>query len=285
MSNIESIINAVDFIEENLQQEISVGDIADSVFFSIFHFCRTFNKIVGHSPYDYLMRRRISESAKNLLNTNKKIIDIAFDYQFNSPETYSRAFKRVFGLPPNQWKKRCFLNRRQYMPRITQENLRHVNKGEFLKPKLIEKETFFIEGLSTQADRDPAIIQDLWHVFKDLRHTIRNKVQPKKYHGISFCPSETGNQAWFYMAAVEVNSLDNMNLCTTGKKIPAMTCASFIHKGPIKDLNFTLDYIYHTWLPKSGYALSSPIEIESYGSGFNGFDTEDSELEVHIPIV
>ncbi len=170
------------------------------------------------------------------------------------------------------------------MPRLTSRNLKHVNKGAYLKPNHIERKAFFVEGLSTQADRNPIELQNLWNVFKDFQRTIKNRVQPKKFYGISFSPSEEQNQAVFYMAAVEVDSIDSMQPGSVVKQIPTMTCASFIHKGPFKDLSLTLDYIYHTWLPKSGCRLTFPFEIESFGPELADIHTEDTEIEINIPI-
>ena len=73
---IETITQAIDFIERNLQRDISVADMAASVSYSIYHFCRTFNKITHHTPYDYLMRRRLSESARELMVSDRKIIEV-----------------------------------------------------------------------------------------------------------------------------------------------------------------------------------------------------------------
>ena len=70
MFNLEPMVTAVTFIEDCLQENIKVADMADAVNFSLFHFCRTFNKIVHHTPYDYLIRRRLSESARLLLETD-----------------------------------------------------------------------------------------------------------------------------------------------------------------------------------------------------------------------
>ena len=92
MSSVATMIQAVEFIEAHLREDIAVADISDRVSYSLYHFCRMFNRIVHHTPYDYLMRRRLSESARELVETDKKIIEIAFDYRFNSPETYSCAF-------------------------------------------------------------------------------------------------------------------------------------------------------------------------------------------------
>ena len=70
MSNVETIFEAIEFIEANLKEAIAVADIADAVGYSLYHFCRVFNRAIKHSPYDYLMRRRLSESAQELIETD-----------------------------------------------------------------------------------------------------------------------------------------------------------------------------------------------------------------------
>lgn len=129
MSNITSIYPAVEFIEEHLTQAITIGDAADAVSYSVYHFCRLFNEAVHHSPYNYLIRRRLSESTRALILTDKKIIDIAFDYQFNRPETYSRAFKRMFDMQPNQCRKQEAIDRRFVMSRLSLAHLQHRKRS------------------------------------------------------------------------------------------------------------------------------------------------------------
>ena len=69
MSTLASMFKAIEFIENNLKREITVADIADAVCYSLYHFCRTFNGAVHHTPYDYLMRRRLSDAARALVET------------------------------------------------------------------------------------------------------------------------------------------------------------------------------------------------------------------------
>ena len=70
-----------------------------------------------------------------------------------------------------------------------------------------------------------------------------------------------------------------------GKTIQPLKYAKFIHKGLSKDVGLTLDYIYQTWLPKSGNSIAAPFEIEFYsGQKYKGPDDPDSESEILIPI-
>ena len=73
MPDLALIAQALDFVELNLKEPIAVADMAGAVGYSLYHFCRTFNQATHHTPYDYLMRRRLAESAQTLLQTDEKI--------------------------------------------------------------------------------------------------------------------------------------------------------------------------------------------------------------------
>lgn len=97
-----SVMKGIAFIENNLYNDISVYDVANSVSYSQFYFSREFSKHTHISIYDYILRRKISESYKLLFATNSKIVDLAFQYGFKSHEVYTRAFRKVFGENPSE---------------------------------------------------------------------------------------------------------------------------------------------------------------------------------------
>lgn len=105
MSCLELIQDSISYIEENLQEKIGLEEIAGHACLSKFHFHRLFHSAVGSSPGDYVRKRRLSEAARELRETNGKIVDIALKYQFGSQESFSRAFKRYFGLSPSEFRK------------------------------------------------------------------------------------------------------------------------------------------------------------------------------------
>jgi len=284
MSNIPAMTKAIEFIEDSLKEDITVADIADAVSYSLYHFCRMFNRVIHHTPYDYLIRRRLSESARELVETDEKIIEIAFGYRFNSPETYSRAFKRMFGVQPYQWRKQRSIDRRSLMSRLTLEHIEHINKGDYLKPVLEERDAFQVAGVMTLVKDDQGVIPQLWDTLAQELEGIKDTGMTRGYYGIACYPRDWQERGHLYMAAVEVESLDILGSALVVKTMPASKCARFVHKGPYKDLRLTLDYIYQTWLPKSGKRLASSFEIEYYGQDFRRPDNEESETEIYIPI-
>jgi len=95
----------LDYIEEHIKEEISLEELSALSFYSTHHFHRIFQSIVGIPVTDYIRKRKLSLAAREIIDTDKNIIDIALDYGFNSHETFSRSFKRIFDITPNAYRK------------------------------------------------------------------------------------------------------------------------------------------------------------------------------------
>lgn len=105
MEYTKEIKKAMNYIENNLKKEIRTEDIADSAGFSKYHFQRVFKRETGLNLYEYIQKRRLAEASSLLLNSNIRIFDIAAYLCFESQEAFTRAFKKVYGLPPGQYRK------------------------------------------------------------------------------------------------------------------------------------------------------------------------------------
>jgi predicted transcriptional regulator YdeE len=78
--------------------------------------------------------------------------------------------------------------------------------------------------------------------------------------------------------------LDIAESTLIAKQVPALECAQFIHKGAERELPLTLDYVYHTWLPRSGLRLSLPWVLERFGDNAGPGQGPDPEWEIYIPV-
>ena len=97
MNELERVI---DYIEENITEDIGLKDVADYAGYSPFYFSRSFVKAAGLSVSEYIRIRKLQHSVPDLLN-GMKIIDIAIKYSFDSHEGYTRSFKGLFGSSPS----------------------------------------------------------------------------------------------------------------------------------------------------------------------------------------
>ncbi|WP_299092596.1 AraC family transcriptional regulator [uncultured Metabacillus sp.] len=105
MSYSPIIQKTIEYIEENLHEELSLESIAQFAGFSKYHYHRIFQKEVGVTASEYIRYRRIANSANMLLYTDEKIIDIAIYYRFETQESFTRSFKKYYQLPPGKYRK------------------------------------------------------------------------------------------------------------------------------------------------------------------------------------
>ena len=102
---VRLITDTVSFIEANLREELSLDTVSSRFCVSSFHFDRMFRTVTGRTLKQYILGRKLSEALTPLRETDEKVIDIAYDFGFQYPEVFSRAFKRQFGVSPDAFRK------------------------------------------------------------------------------------------------------------------------------------------------------------------------------------
>jgi AraC family transcriptional regulator len=102
MEWLTGIRSAIDFIENNLENDISVQDVADKVFISPIFLQRGFSLMTGFSVGEYIRNRRLYQAALDLVNTEDMVIVIAYRYCYETPESFTKAFSRFHGVTPSQ---------------------------------------------------------------------------------------------------------------------------------------------------------------------------------------
>ena len=100
MNYISDIQNAIDYIEENLEEEINFENVAKKIGMSSYYFHRMFSLIIGVSPTEYIRNRRLTCAAEELTRDNCNILDVALKYGFESNESFTRAFTKFHGVSP-----------------------------------------------------------------------------------------------------------------------------------------------------------------------------------------
>lgn len=104
MNYYQRIQKSIDYIETNLEQEITIESCALSAYMSVSGFYRMFLSVVGYNVKEYIRMRRLTQAYQDLLQTTENILSIAVKYDYNSADSFSRAFKKQFGLLPSKVK-------------------------------------------------------------------------------------------------------------------------------------------------------------------------------------
>ena len=101
MDWIQGIQRAIDYMEENITEELDLSEAAKRAYSSSFHFQRVFGMLCGYSAGDYIRMRRLSLAGEELSKGDAKIIDVALKYGYDTPEGFSRAFTAFHGISPS----------------------------------------------------------------------------------------------------------------------------------------------------------------------------------------
>lgn len=272
MADIEVMAQAIDFIEAHLREPVGVAEMAGAMSYSLYHFCRMFHQATGCTPYDYLMRRRVAEAARALLHADAKIVEVAFDHQFNSHETFSRAFKRVTGMSPNQWRKQEPDTSPTWLPRITAAHLRHWQRSEIWQPEPVERPALSLVGVMAL----PGVSHETaWGWLRNELGKCADEL--REFYALTFLTDH--GQATMVAAVAPATFAEGRALAV--KTLPPLRYARFNHRGTAGDLGLTLDYIFHVWLPQSDCRPAMPFYLENCG-----FDPDllDGAWSVEIPV-
>ncbi|EGD47859.1 transcription activator effector binding [Ruminiclostridium papyrosolvens DSM 2782] len=105
MNYYERIQKSIDYIESCLENKINIDFAAQTAYMSLSNFYRMFFALTGHSVKEYIRLRRISLGAFELRNRDTCLIDIAIKFDFESGDSFSRAFRRVTGFLPSDYRK------------------------------------------------------------------------------------------------------------------------------------------------------------------------------------
>ncbi len=100
MEWLEKLGAAIEYIEDNLDKEISYDEAARIACCSTYYFQRIFSYVSGVSLSEYIRRRKMTQAAFELQRTDSKVIDVAYKYGYSSPTSFNRAFQSVHGIAP-----------------------------------------------------------------------------------------------------------------------------------------------------------------------------------------
>lgn len=170
----EQIQQTIEFIEDHMNEEINIDNLAKLASLSPFYYQRLFSRLVKKPVAEYIKLRRMAKATEILLQKDKRILDIALDLGFSSHEHFTRTFKDTFGLTPDDYRKNpVALNRMtkpelllhytlidEGVPLITEGIVLEINRKEITKPLYftgIKKEipVQLLDGLGTESGEIP----------------------------------------------------------------------------------------------------------------------------------
>lgn len=284
MNWIQGIQRAIDYVEDNVTEQIDFEEVAKQAYSSLFHFQRIFGILCGMSLGDYIRMRRLSLAGEELSKGNVKIIDVALKYGYDTPESFSRAFTRFHGISPSEAKRggnvKIFtpVSVKLILTGGSKMDYRIEKRGEF---KVVCKRKRVGKPQSAFATPD---ITEMWKEFTAdgtvgrLISCLPENPQMKGLLGICFS-SELDAKQFPYGIGVEYDGrkiADDLEVVT----IKPATYAVFKCKGKMPDA-FVQTYhrIVTEFFPQSSqYEYAENVEFEVYPSA----DTSNPDYECEV---
>ncbi len=282
MEWIKSIGEAINYIEENLTEELTIEKIAKLSLISPFYFQKGFSMLCGFTVSDYIRQRRLTLACSELIATDAKIIDIAIKYGYDSPDSFTKAFTRFHGITPTVARKDGVMIK-SFAPLKISLTL----KGGFIMDyKIVEKDSFIVIGVSKKFSYDNAKLEipKFWeeHYKTGKGNTVCGMF------GINIDES-MGCKEFEYLIADEYNGESEVPDGFITKTIPAFTWAVFPCKGAMPNAMQEVNQkIFSEWLPNcKDYEFAAGYNIEMYNNPSdyqNGIQDENYYSEIWIPV-
>ncbi|MBN2444931.1 MAG: helix-turn-helix transcriptional regulator [Spirochaetales bacterium] len=240
---LERIHNALCFIEDHIHAPCGVADMAEAAGYSLFHFARLFNHYLKISPYNYLIRRRLSMSVSTIKNSKLNLLEIALSYQFDSAEGFSRAFKRMFGINPSLFRSGTALDPNLFCPAFVKDDIKELCTAHYFNPQPIRLSGKTIFGRVYRTSND-----------SDIKKMILNNKD--KYIIIDFL---AGEKNWHIFLETEVSDTRNRGIVSL--EIDGGEYANFSLSSDI--LPLFRKFVFPIWLTKiMGHTLPCRIILK-----------------------
>ena len=273
MEWVQAIRKAVRYMEEHLLEDISAEDVAAAVHVSCFYFQKGFHLMSGYTVGEYLRNRRLYLAALDLLS-GEKVIDTALRYGYDTPESFSKAFRRFHGVLPTQVRQRRS-GIRPYLPLKIEVSVKGGNEMDYSVEKM---NGFTVIGVHRRFTADHAlqVIPEYWdEVIENEKAAIDAQLGARHNVGhYGVCVDDADGRTFTYWIAGDYDGgtvPDGMDIW----EVPPNIWAKFNSTGALQRVN---TQIFTEWLPGNPeWEIAANYNLEVYYG-------DDIHTEIWIPV-
>jgi len=287
----ERILRVLLHIQANLDEPMSLEDLAGLAYFSPFHFHRIFKGMVGEPVKAHIRRLRLERSVWHLHSTDRTILDIALDAGYETNESFTRAFQSMFGKAPS-------ILRRDHVS----VKFNNSPTGVHFQPggKLDSFNPIIRGGMKMDVrieNIEPMRVASVRHVGPYIEcdpawQKLCAWAGPKglfgpgvKMIGISYDdPEVTAPEKIRYDACITVDDTVEPEGDINVQVIPGGEYAVATHRGPYTKLIETYGKLYGEWAPQSGRVVKPAPCFEIYRNDPESTPPEELITDVYIPL-
>lgn len=271
MDWITGIQNAINYVEDHITEELDYEQIAKESFSSSFHFQRVFSILCGYTLGEYIRNRRLTLAGAELASSRAKVIDVAFKYGYESPESFAKAFQKFHGITPSQARSSGVM-----LKSFSRLSIKvSLEGGSIMNYRIEEKPELVLTGYKRRFTGSPNDKKDQDHDFAcqtRLEQAILEglcREHETIYHILTNFDADGYDFYYAYkFPSWAFKDLDDLPADITARfehvKIPAgqyLVCETERCKFPTNLQDELRQKAVSQWLPTSGYELRDAPEI------------------------
>lgn len=278
MNIIKFFNQTIDYIETTLEEKIDEKKIVQLSGYSYPMFSRIFSILTNYSLSEYIRLRKLTKAAFDLRENEEKVIDIAFKYQYESPDSFSLAFKKYHNCTPMEVKQgKDFKIFSPIHLSLT------IKGGKAMEISIKKKEKFIVGGVKAEnieTVQCPKVWEDL---FKKVSFDDLQKLGNGNSYGV--CYETTSSKSINYIAAFDVKNVSEAKkLGLDTMEIPEAEYAVVKLKGKIPNcIHEGWKYVMEVFFPEHGYKHAGTPDFEVYTEG--DMESDNYEMELWVPII
>ena len=267
------------FVESHLGGELSLDSVSAAIGVSRFHLSRAFPQSMGMPVSRYIRARRLGEAAKRLAAGAPDILDVALDAGYGSHEAFTRSFRHLFGLTPEQVREQGSTDGLKIQEPVRMEQ---GTNAKIAPPRIVQAGGRLIFGLGQRYQCDSnAGIPAQWDKFLPHFCAIPGQ-QGLVAYGVICNPDEHGG--YEYICGVEVDAFPSDPAHFSRLEIRSAKYAVFHHPGHVSTIHATWSAVWNHGLTEAGLRAAQQPAFERYGESFDGRSGLGG-VEIWIPVV
>ncbi|MCX6990489.1 MAG: AraC family transcriptional regulator [Chlamydiae bacterium] len=273
------VLKVMIYIEENLDEELTLEKLAKVACYSPFHFHRIFQAIAGETVHDYVKRLRMQAAAAKLRYTERSVTEIALDASFETPSAFTKAFKQFIGSSPKSY--RSLYAALDIMTQKIKELL--MIKPEIIEKSLPDMPLLFIRrcGNYTQS------FSSAWQAMNGFINVNRLDRLKLRYFGISHDDPQVTSEDKLRCDAAILAPIGVTGKGEVGSQVlKGGKYAIFTHNGPYEGLEDAFNRIFLKWLPESreNFDETRSVFCEYFNMEYVKTDPEKLITKLYIPL-
>jgi len=265
MENKDPIQTVLDYIDENIDEYLSLGKLSEIANFSAPHLFRLFMSDMNISPIKYALKRRLYYAAKELVSNDRKIIDVANSFGFESHDSFCRAFKRVYNVSPSVFRKNAYNLNEFYRNNLycisgysapnslIKQEKEEENMQEEHAVEIITMPEVKLIGVEREVGGEEKPFDAFYKEYDKVFRNAPNRKFPNSEnatHGIPHV-SPDGSRL-LYFVGIEVTNLDCIPEGAVSYVLPEQLCAVIGYEGGL-DYDDICNYFRDIWIEQSKY--------------------------------